>query len=384
MQRIEALVKPELLVWARKSLKIPINEIAKKVHKDIALWEKGEKKPTVPQLRKLANIYKRPLAVFYLPAPPAEETLPPDFRSIPTRQDFPFTKKTYLTIRRARRIQKIAKNLAADLGQKNRFPFAKTNITKSPEMLAKEARDKLGISVETQSSWDNKRTALREWKYAVENIGVIVLEMSHPIEESRGLALYDEEFPVIVINPKDFPAARIFSIFHELCHLILNVSGISDLKETGFMDKNIQRQEIFCNHFSGAFLVPAENLEKSVSSKFSSEWPDETLKQLSNQFNVSQEVILRRLLILGLTNRKFYKRKREEFKKIESQLREKSEGGRKEPARDCIRDNGHKFINLVYENFYEGSITYRDIADYLKISPKYLPELEQRFFGNIR
>jgi Zn-dependent peptidase ImmA (M78 family)/transcriptional regulator with XRE-family HTH domain len=384
MQRVEALVKPELLVWARESLHIPVDEVARKVHKDVVLWERGQKRPSIPQLRKLANIYKRPLAIFYLPEPPVEEDLPSDFRTLPSQRDFPLSKKTFLAIRRARRIQKVFRELASELNQRDGFDLFKTDTSEGPEILANKVRQKVGISCKFQFGWEDSRVALKEWKRAMENRGIIVLEMSMPIEEARALALHEREFPVIVINTKDSPSGRIFSLFHEVCHLMLNVSGISDLKEAGFIEKKVRRQEVFCNHFAGAFLVPADSLKEMVTSIFRDEWDDETIKMLSKKFNVSQEVILRRLLTLGLTSKEFYQKKREEFKKREDEYRKKRDGGKQDTIRDCIRDNGYKFLHLIFESLYERNITYRDAADYLRISPKYLPDLEHRFFGEIR
>ncbi len=380
MQRVEAMVKPELLVWARRSLHISTAEIAKKIHKDIIAWEKGQKRPSIAQLRKLAKTYKRPLAVFFLPGPPTTEKLPADFRNLPSRRDYPLSKKSLLAIRRSRRIQEIAKELSQELGEKKRFDFVTASVNDNPEKISWKARKKLGITLDTQFSWQDRREALKAWKKALENSGIFVLEQSMPIEEARGLSFYDSENPIIVINTKDSPSARIFSLFHELGHLILKVSGISDLTEKNFSEKRIRQQEIFCNYFAGAFLVPAENLHEAVSGKSRKEWPDELIRKLANRFNVSREVILRRLLILGLATRAFYQEKQAEYRK-EYDFLEKKKGGRRDIVRDCIRDNGHSFINLVYESVNAGNITYRDMADYLKISPKYLPELEKRSWG---
>jgi transcriptional regulator with XRE-family HTH domain len=84
--RVEALITPVLLVWARETAGFDIPTAAKKigVHPDrLAGWEQAQRRPSIPQLRKLANVYKRPIAVFYLPEPPAAEASIRNFRRLP-------------------------------------------------------------------------------------------------------------------------------------------------------------------------------------------------------------------------------------------------------------------------------------------------------------
>lgn len=85
-ERVEALITPALLVWARETAGFDIPTAAKKIGVQpdrLAGWEQGQRRPSIPQLRKLANVYKRPIAVFYLPEPPAAEAVIRDFRRLP-------------------------------------------------------------------------------------------------------------------------------------------------------------------------------------------------------------------------------------------------------------------------------------------------------------
>jgi len=83
--RIEAEINPKLLVWARNSVGLPIDDLAKKINtsaKKIEDWETGLSKPTISQLRNIAKVLKRPIAIFYLPEPLKTFDTMKDFRKI--------------------------------------------------------------------------------------------------------------------------------------------------------------------------------------------------------------------------------------------------------------------------------------------------------------
>src|SRR6516164_8722562 len=104
-EQIEALVKPELLVWARKAAGLDVENAARKTQvkpQRLEEWENGGSRPTIAQVRKLADIYKRPLAVFFLEEPPAEEGDLPDFRRFDPAGVLPITPELRLAIRKAR------------------------------------------------------------------------------------------------------------------------------------------------------------------------------------------------------------------------------------------------------------------------------------------
>jgi transcriptional regulator with XRE-family HTH domain len=113
----EVDVEPRILVWTRESMGMNTAEVAKRFNlseNTIRKWESGQKKPTIAQIKKLARIYKRPLAAFFLPEPPEEPPFPGDFRTLPQERRNPFSSKTRLAIRQARRLQSLAIELAID------------------------------------------------------------------------------------------------------------------------------------------------------------------------------------------------------------------------------------------------------------------------------
>jgi Zn-dependent peptidase ImmA (M78 family)/DNA-binding XRE family transcriptional regulator len=379
----EVDIKPKILIWARESIGINAEDIAKRlnVSKDtIKNWELGKKKPTLVQIKELSKIYKRPLGVFFLSEPPAELPLPKDFRSLSSKRGKPFSVKTILAIRRARRLQSLAIELAKVTNNEITLKITKITQSDDPEIISKKIRDQLGVKIQTQYGWKNEYVAFKEWRKVIENLGILVFQISMPIEETRGFSLAEGNIPVIVLNEKDSIRARIFSLFHEYGHLLLDKGGLCDMKEqTDLLDETMLIEK-FCNHFAGAILVPKDALKNHrllESTTLSTLWSDENLKKLSKDFKVSQEVILRRLLMLKLTSLNFYQKKREEWETITKKEEKQIIRRRQKPHKKCIQENGVPMVSLVLESFRKDKITYSDVSDYLAIQLKHLPKVEQ-------
>lgn len=385
----EVHVEPSVLKWARITAGWTVDDIGAKLHKSgrlVESWESGDGNPTLHQLVSLADYYKRPLAALLLPEPPEEPPLPHDFRSLQVGKVSEITPKTRFAMRRARRLQSIAKDLIEETPIDISQRIGNATISDNPESLAQKIRGVLGIEIQVQMGWKDTKEALNQWIYSIEALEILVFQMSIPIEDARAFSLFDNEIPVIVINTKeDSLNAKIFSLFHELGHLILSKDGICDPGAYSESSKKAKSIEAFCNRFAGAFLVPMDqlinhNYVKDVKNPC--EWQDKTLKKISKDFKVSQEVILRRLLLAGLATDEFYKNKRKEWSVWDQKTREKarekkSTGGSRDISRECIQQNGGALISLILDSYQSKKITKSDVADYLGIKLKYLPDVER-------
>jgi Zn-dependent peptidase ImmA (M78 family)/transcriptional regulator with XRE-family HTH domain len=316
-KRVEALIKPELLVWARDSAGLSQDAVANKLHvtpEKLDAWEKGEKRPTVKQLRKLGQIYRRPLAVFYLQEKPIDFQPLHDFRRIDGLLSLKNTAQLNFEIRRAVFRRQAALALLEDLNEKPPALHPKINIPDDPETVGFKIRGLLGLSLEEQLQWSTDYEAFNWWRAAIEHDGVLVFQCSGiKTEEMRGFSITLFPLPVIGLNIKDTPRGRIFSLLHEFTHIMIGESGICDIQEESQRRPAEQEFEVFCNHVAGAALVPKEYLlsERIVATKSDIEaWTDNELAVLSRKFNVSREVILRRLLINRRTTEGFYRFKR--------------------------------------------------------------------------
>ncbi len=368
----EISVESGVLKWARETIGKSIEEVARRLDLSEAVvekWERGEKRPTLKQLRDLSTFYKRPLAVFFLPAPPAEAPMPTDFRTLPKTPRKPFSEKTLLAMRRARRLQSLTRDLNKGLDRESRVEIGRATLVDKPAVLAARTREHLAVVPEKQYAWKDEAVAFGEWKRRVEECGVLVFELPFPIEEGRAFSFADSDQPTIALNSSDSTNGRIFSLFHEYGHLLLGQSGICDLSEEGKV------VEQFCNRFAGELLVPSQVLlaHPAVETHGTlTVWKDDDLQQMAREFKVSREVILRRLLIVGRTTERFYQQKRKEWELPPR----KRKGGKRIPSKQCVRQNGVPFTLLVLESARQEKITYRDVSDYLSVGLKHLPAVE--------
>jgi Zn-dependent peptidase ImmA (M78 family) len=381
---IQLSVKPDLLSWARMSVGLEADSAARKIKvpdEVLRNWESGVARPTLVQAEKLANLYKRPLAAFFLPRPPREPALPQDFRTLPSGSPGPLSYETRIAIRRAWRLQSLTTELTEGLGRRLQPGLDGIRRSDDPERLAASVRAALKVPLEDQFKWHNYHEALRRWRRSLELLGVSVFQFSMPLEDTRGFSLPSAKAPAIVLNTRDWIGARSFSLFHELAHLLLDRGGICgvELWERG-ADAGIVSIETYCNHFAGAFLVPRTALLEHrivIEVRRARRWSDEELQGLVLDFKVSQEVILRRLLMFGLATQAFYETKREEWAKAARSRSKKKSHGAQSPAKKCVNENGVPFVSLVLDSFNRDRITYADVSNYLGVRIKHIDKIAE-------
>ncbi|MDI6732460.1 MAG: XRE family transcriptional regulator [Planctomycetota bacterium] len=372
-------VEPTVLIWARKSIGMSEEEVIKRIKgitvNTIKEWEKkgGQVNPTFAQVERLSAIYKRPLTAFLLPAPPKEAPFPKDFRTLPSDERKPLHPKTYLVIRKARRFQYSAMELIKELREPSKKVHLKANPSDNPETLAENMRTQLGIKDFPRSISFTKETVLDEWIKILETNGILVFQISITMnKEIRGFSLFDEEVPVIVLRRSDQTSAKIFTLFHELAHLLLREGGICDLEESDIS------HEKFCNHFAGAFLVPKNELlshpvvQANLTMK---EWSETLLNAIARNFKVSKEVILRRLLILGKTTKEYYLKKHKEWK---NKYKEPKGGApRRDEIKICVKERGRKYVSMVFDAYGRNRIDNLRVVDYLGVTSDKISKVKE-------
>jgi len=337
MPRINALVTPALLEWARTSIGLSLDEAARRsqVKKErLEKWENGGLQPTINQARNAAELYKRPLAVFYLPEPPKDFSAMRDFRRFPGDIIPETSYPLHVEIRLTQQRREIVIELLDELGIEAK-EFTHIATSKSAEAVASQARNLLDIPLQEQFGWKDSRTALANWKSGLSRLGVLVFETRSvpvvPISEMRGFSISEEIAPAVVVNSADALNGKIFTLLHEFTHILLNSGGICNLREVNVAVEE-QQIEMFCNQVAGLVLVPSEDLlnEGVVKQHIGNSWSDEELQSLARKYSVSRDVILRRLLMLGKTTNTFYQTKHEEFtraaEKRKAELKEEQSG----------------------------------------------------------
>ncbi len=366
---VKAPINGEVLRWARESIGIAPEKAAKRANVAIDIykkWESGEDVPSMPRLRKLANLFKRPLPVFFLPHLPQSQPLPKDFRKAAAIIEQPLGEASLIALRKARWYQTVAKELMDDLGQPVRS-FEVPNVEHG--LLVDIINNIRKMDIHRQMSWRNNWEALKRWRMYLEEQGIFVFQFPMLVEEIRGFSLVREEHPpVIVISSHDSPHGRIFTLFHEYSHILLKESGLCIPSEG--IDEKQHEVEKFCNEFAGNFLVPSAHLKKSIKeSKFSK--IDGLILDLSKKFIVSQFVILRRLYSIKEVDYKEYQR---HFKELQKSVKKvESSGG--DFYKNQYAEKGKRFISLVVEAESSRKITLSRALDYLEIKTRHYDQI---------
>lgn len=389
-ERVEALVQPQMLIWARTTAGYSIEDAARKLQAKPARlesWESGEARPTINQLRKMSRVYKRPLAAFYLPEPPKDFVVMNDFRRQYNKEARRKSPILRFGMRQAEYRRDVALQLYEELGEAPPTFEVSADIHEAPEVLAARLRRLLNISYEVQTSWRGDYQALNGWREALEQLGILVFQ-TPGVErtEMRGFSISARPLPVIAVNSKDAVVGRVFSMMHELVHIVLNESGICDLME-GWLDPAQENYaEVFCNRVAGALLVPANQLTREPevqANKGETAWVDGDLESLARRYRVSRETILRRLLILDRTSEGFYQHKRQQYQEEWQAIQVLRKGKKVVVPRETIavsRTGGY-FTRLVLEGYAADRITGTDVTRFLDVSLKYLPAIRDAVFS---
>jgi len=389
--RTKALIKPDLLVWARNSAGFTVFEAAKKLVIDetkLASWEAGDDTPSIPQLRKVAALYKRPLAVFYLQQRPVDFQVIRDLRRLPGSGLRRLPPALLLEIRRASQSRALALELLDDLGEQSTGFDLRATLDDEPEDVGRRIRVAFGVSDQEQDRWRDSdgRAAFTAWRSRIEAAGVLVFQATGvSSEDASGFAISEDRLPLIVVNRKDAPNRRTFSLLHELAHLMLRISGVSDLDADESRPPEDRAIEVFCNHVAAAALMPKDTLLALVAAHGSraTSWADGEISELAKGFGVSREALLRRLLTFGRTTEAFYRQKREQYLAEFMMQRQRQRDGATEDGvprnmpQETVSNFGKPLVRMILGNYYQDRLTLSDISGYLRIKTKHIPKLDR-------
>lgn len=364
-------ISPEVLSWARKSAGLSIEDVVRKLNRKrissstIESWESGFELPTYAQLEKLAyEVYKRPLAIFFFPKPPAEETPKQSFRTLPEIEIARLSPNIRYLVRKAQTMQINLEELCENKcpAQRQILKDFKLNVDVSADTLAKDIREYLGIGVDKQKSWGGVEDAFKKWRNALEDCGIFVFKNAFKDDNISGFCLYNLDFPIIYINNSMPFSRQSFTLFHELAHLLFGTGGIDTSQDDylRFLKGDNKKIEVLCNRFSGAFLVPKDDFEKYLTVRNIDE---NLIVTLANEYHVSREVILRKYLNKRLIDRDFYEQLITEWYKDK---KGKSGAGGNYYLNQGVY-LGYRYIELAFKQYYTKKISYEKLADYLGV-----------------
>jgi Zn-dependent peptidase ImmA (M78 family)/transcriptional regulator with XRE-family HTH domain len=378
-------VQPKVLRWARSRAGYSVEDIAKQLKRDpaeIRAWETGESAPTYAQLEKLAyDLYKRPLALFFLPEPPQEVDVKQEFRTLPNAEIDQLLPNTRYLLRLGQAFQLSLKELTEGMNPSDHKIFKDIKLTDAAHIpaVAQRVREYLAIDIDTQVAWGSTDEALKAWRNAVEIAGVYVFKQSFKQKTISGFCLNDPEFPIIVINNGTTKTRQIFTLFHELAHLFVGVNSISKVDDSYINELPSQEKRIeqLCNALAADILVPPKDFRTQLENLQTLD--DDSIQALANRYRVSREVILRLSLDSGNISPSEYSARVSQWASDNGVPSKSSSGGSYYATQATYL--GDNYLKLVFGKYYQGKIDIDQVAEYLGIKAKNIAALEAQFAG---
>lgn len=375
----EALVNPDVLRWARQRAAIPVVVLAEKLKTDAArvvAWERGEERPSFAQAEKFAAQVHVPFGYLFLPEPPEEKLPIPDLR---TQADAPRDRFSadFLDLLRDVMFQRdwfreyLIEQGAEPLPFVGRFS---TDADPDAETVAADIRKVIGIGREGAA---DDMAGLSE---RCEQVGIWVMKTGYignnthrtlSIADFRGFAIADDIAPLVVVNNDDASAGQVFTLAHELAHIWLGESGISD----PYLDRRTEdtsRTERLCNAIAAEVLVPRARFLALWNSQDSLA---DNAQILARHFGVSRVVIARRALELHKigweTHHAFFELEKRGWENI------------KKPGAGNFFNNapvkfGKRFTRAVLNSAMSGTLLLRDAGALLHMKPATVQKLYQK------
>ena len=389
----EALpINLDLLKWARLKAGMSFAAVADqgkikplKARKDrpefsaaqrVEAWEEGTMPLSWRQLESLAKVYRRPALTFFLSAPPVEEAKLADFRTVGDKPAGTDSPEFAAFMRRLDVLHEGIIELV-EATQEGDLPFLGSVTTETPvEQVADSIRKVLNFTYAEQRRQANGDELLRTLRKKAQDAGIFVLiegdlgsyHSKISPDEFRGIAICHPKAPLIVINPHDAKAARLFTFIHELTHLWLGDSAVSNTSGLHGVTYGKDAKESFCNQVAAEFLVPASVCLEYFALKDPADWQN-TVSNLAKQFKVSRAVVARRLHDLNRIGDAAYWGYFNMLQKQWAGLKAKQKGGDGGPDKNVLDKYrlGEKLINTVVGGAADGLITFQDASRILKV-----------------
>lgn len=296
-----ANINTVMLTWARERSGYSVSEFARKCaisEEHLLKWESGEQPITFNQAMHFAEKAHIPFGYLFLIEPPIEALPIPDLR---TQEGKPVNRPSAelqdLVKLMLQRQEWYREYLTQQFAEPRSF-VGRFSVRSGINAIVEDIRKALGVTKYPERG--NSDDYYRELVNRIESLGVLVMRQANlghftrplQVEEFRGFAITDDYAPIIFVNHADAPGARLFTLIHELCHIWIGQSGISDGDA-----RTSRKEEVLCNAVAAEFLVPAE--EFSQCWQYDLESWRENLPPLELHFRVSTWVLARRALTLG-------------------------------------------------------------------------------------
>jgi len=374
----EAYVTKELITWARERAKLTVEQVATGlgVRPDkVIAWEGGRAHPTLRQAEGMAQRLHVPFGYLFLSSPPKEEMPLPDLRTIANRPITDPSPELIEVTQDALRKQDWYREYRVAEGAEP-LPFVgRYSVDGGADQIADNMRRTLAVN-------DDLRHMARNWEEFLtllarnaEGAGVLILRSGvvgnntrRPLDvrEFRGFALSDSVAPIVFINAQDSKAAQIFTLTHELAHIWIGQSGVSNPDYRMRARQQASPIDRFCDQVAAEVLVPIGDFTDRWSGQ---EDIDSNLWRLARRYRVSELVILRRAFEIGIVDEWEYE---QHFNPL-AVRKGGGEGG--SHYRNVLVRNSRTFTLSLLAAATGGRVSYRDSATLLNVNMASVPAL---------
>lgn len=368
----EVPVNGDVLKWARRIRGLSIDDAAMLLGvstTELRSYESGAKKPLVGFLRKMSQRYRINFSSLLMPEPLPFGKPPTDHRARSGRK--PLSIETLVAIEEITEALEAFQDIRE--GRKRIVPplhIGKALLKEDPETVAARERKSFGVSIEEQKTWRGLGDARRKWRQRIEDHGVFTYMIPLPPQELSGFSLFRDGLAAICVNDREpTEGAKIFTFFHEYCHLLLRKAGISD-------ENNKDALERFCNAFAASFLIPRDALISEIGDvQTPCEFSDAEVKRLSTRFRVSNRAMAMRLQETGLAPAGFYAKRTAPWD-VPSESKPAPLDSSPSPITIRIKRIGRLHARTVLRAVKKNAINSFDASQLIGLQPKVLPKVE--------
>ena len=383
-----APVNPSVLAWARMEGGWQPEQVARNLQvkpERVLAWEQGERKPTFRQIENLARFFHRPLSIFFQPTPPELRPLASEYRRLPGVDVGAESPGLRLALRQMLNRRSVALDLLDELGETAPSFELAARLQEGAPTVGRRLRERLGVTIEAQLAWASGWQAWRAWRGAAEVAGAFVFQFTKVrLAEARGLSLLEWPLPVVGVNSKEaVPEAKVFTLLHELVHLML-ARGQEEqpaLLERRSADEwlNVER---FAEAAASHALLSEDALRQAVGGQQTSDrnWSLAEVQRLARRFRLTPLALATRLRESGYMSWAGYQAWRAEWSDYVATLPERS-GGFASPAEKTLGRAGRPFARLVLEAMAANRITSVDAARYLDLKFQHFDQLRAFLIG---
>ena len=372
-------ITPQVLTWTREEAGLTQAELAERSKiavEWLQAWEAAESRPTRGQFSKLVEVLKRPSALFFLPEPPLEAGMPISLRSAPALGNHKLGPEEARQIRWARRLQELTSWVLRDEGSPE-VHLGRYRPSQGLVKVAMAERSNSGVSISEQLAWTNPAQAFRSWRRCLEGQGLLALQLTMGKKSIRGFGAWDDFAPLVAVNTAYHPTARIFTLFHEVAHLLIRTeaacqSFVAPSQRNGSIER-------WCERFAAAFLIPADSLmmvaEKYGVTAASPTTQPDTARLIANRFSVSTRAAAIRLQEIGLAEPSLYPLVAAQLAARDWNVPSGGHGGGQPASKKRISQFGTRLPSTLFAAQDRGRLTTRDLADYLQLNTGQLDDL---------